>query len=77
MYVALYSAQNISGVLFLKDGYDNLGFYSNAIAYLGEGIGSILCVSIIMKMGAVKSMNRFAIFNLPFILCLILPAIKS
>jgi MFS family permease len=77
MYVALYSAQNISGVLFLNDGYDSLGFYSNAFAYLGEGIGSIICVSIIMKMGSTKSMSRFAIWNLPFILSLILPAIKS
>lgn len=35
MYVALYSAQNIQSVLFEKDGYDSLGFYSNAFAYLG------------------------------------------
>lgn len=77
MYVALYSAQNISAVLFLKDGYEGLGFYSNAFAYLGEGIGSIICVFIIMKMGSTKSMSRFAVWNLPFILCLILPAIKS
>lgn len=77
MYVALYSAQNISAVLFLKDGYSSLGFYSNAFAYLGEGVGSIICVSIIMKMGSAKSMSRFAVGNLPFILCLLLPAIKS
>jgi hypothetical protein len=77
MYVALYSAQNISAVLFLRDGYESLGFYSNAFAYLGEGFGSIICVYIIMKMGSVKSMSRFALGNLPFIICLILPAVKS
>jgi hypothetical protein len=77
MYVALYSAQNISSVLFMKDGYENLGFYSNAMAYLSEGIGSIFVVFIIMKMGAAKSMSRFALMNLPFIFCLLIPAIKS
>ena len=35
IYTAVYSAQNIQGVLFDKDGYGVLGFYSNAIAYLG------------------------------------------
>jgi hypothetical protein len=35
MYIALYSAQNIQSVLFEKDKFDSLGFYSNAIAYAG------------------------------------------
>jgi len=34
LYTAIYSAQNIQTVIFNKDGYGNLGFYSNAIAYL-------------------------------------------
>jgi Major Facilitator Superfamily len=54
-----------------------LGFYSNAFAYLGQGTGSVFCVYMLMKLGAVKSMAYFALLNLPFILCLMLPAIKS
>jgi len=30
-----------------------------------------------MRLGAAKSMSRFALMNLPFILCLILPALKT
>jgi hypothetical protein len=77
MYIALYSAQNIQAVLFEKDNYDSLGFYSNAIAYLGQGTGSVFCVFIMMKIGAEKSMAYFALANLPFILALIFPALKS
>lgn len=35
LYTAIYSAQNIQSVLFEKDGYGALGFYANAVAYLG------------------------------------------
>ena len=77
MYVALYSAQNISAVLFEKDGFQHLGYYSNALAYFSEGFGSIFCVFVIMKFGATKSMSRFATMNIPFIACLVLPALKS
>lgn len=77
MYIALYSAQNIQAVLFEKDGYDSLGFFSNAAAYLGQGTGSVFCVWIMMKLGAAKSMSRFALINLPFIICLLIPAYKS
>lgn len=64
-------------MLFEQDGYDNLGFYSNAAAYLGQGTGSVFCVAILLKIGTIKSMAYFALLNLPFIICLIFPAIKS
>jgi hypothetical protein len=35
MYIALYSAQNVQAVMFMQDGYESLGFYSNAFAYAG------------------------------------------
>jgi MFS family permease len=77
MYIALYSAQNVQSVLFQEDGYDSLGFLSNAFAYAGQGTGSVFCVWIIMKIGAEKSMARFALLNMPFLVCLLLPAYKS
>jgi hypothetical protein len=77
MYIALYSAQNVQSKLFEDDHYDSLGFYSNAFAYLGQGTGSVFCVWFIMKYGAIKTMSRFALLNMPFLLCLLLPATKS
>lgn len=35
LYTALYSAQNVQSVLFQKDNLGQLGFYSNAVVYLG------------------------------------------
>jgi hypothetical protein len=77
MYIALYSAQNVQAVMFKQDGYESLGFYSNAFAYAGQGTGSVFCVWVIMKIGAEKSMSRFALLNMPFLICLLLPAYKS
>jgi hypothetical protein len=54
-----------------------LGNYSNACAYIGQGTGSVFCVFILMKYGAVKSMSYFAILNIPFIIALLLPAYKG
>ncbi len=53
-----------------------MGFLSNAFAYAGQGTGSVFCVWIVMKLGAVKSMSRFALLNMPFLICLLLPAFK-
>ncbi len=77
MYIALYTAQNVQDKLFDDDGYDILGNISNSFAYIGQGTGSIFCVFITMKYGAVKSMSYFAILNIPFIIALLLPAYKS
>jgi len=67
----------VQSKLFDDDGYDVLGNYSNAAAYIGQGTGSIFCVFILMKYGAVKSMAYFAILNIPFIIALLLPAYKG
>lgn len=77
MYVALYSVQNITSEVFNKDGYNSLGNYAIACQYLSEGLGSILCVFIIMKYGSTRSMARFAVLSIPFISCLVIPAIKT
>ena len=77
MYIALYSAQNVQSVLFEDDKFDSLGFLSNAFAYAGQGTGSVFCVWVIMKIGAIKTMSRFALLNMPFLICLLLPAFKS
>lgn len=63
--------------MFKQDGYESLGFYSNAFAYAGQATGSVFCVWVIMKIGAEKSMSRFALLNMPFLVCLLLPAYKS
>lgn len=77
MYVALYSAQNISASLFKENEYDSLGNYAIACQYLSEASGSIFVVFIIMKFGATKTMARFALMNIPFIASLLIPAIKG
>ncbi len=77
LYVAIYSAQNIQSVVFEKDGYGNLGFYSNAVAYLAQGTGSVFCVFIQKKIGDARSMAYSSCLCIPFIICLILPALKS
>lgn len=77
IYVAVYSSQNIQSVVFEKDGYGSLGFYSNAVAYFAQGTGSVFCVFFMEKFGDNKSMAWASLLNLPFIACLIIPAIKS
>jgi predicted MFS family arabinose efflux permease len=76
-YTALYSAQNVQSVLFEKDNYGSLGFYSNAVAYLGQGSGSIFCVFISQKIGDSRSMAWSSLFALPFLFSMLLPAYKS
>ena len=76
-YTALYSAQNVQSVLFGDDDYGSLGFYSNAVVYLGQGTGSIFCVFFSQKYGDSKSMAWSSLFALPFILSLLRPAFKS
>lgn len=35
LYISLYSAQNIQSLILADDGYGKLGFYSNAMSYIG------------------------------------------
>ncbi len=75
--MAIYSAQNIQGVIFDKDGYGVLGFYSNAIAYLAQGTGSVFCVFIQDKIGDIKAMGFASLLNIPGMVSLLLPAVYS
>jgi len=77
LYTSLYSAQNVQSVLFDDDNFVGLGFYSNAVVYLGQGSGSIFCVFICNKIGDSKSMAYASLFAMPFIISLMLPACKS
>jgi len=77
LYTALYSAQNCQSQLFDVDGFDQLGFYSNAIAYLGQGTGSVFCVFISSKIGGARSMAWASLFAFPFMISLYLPAYKQ
>ncbi|CDW77194.1 major facilitator superfamily protein [Stylonychia lemnae] len=77
LYTTIYSAQNIQTVVFQRDGYDSLGFYSNAVAYLFQGLGSVFCVFIQEKIGDILTMAYGAVLNIPFMIIIILPALKS
>jgi hypothetical protein len=64
-------------VVFDKDGYGQLGFYSNAVAYLFQGLGSVFCVFIQEKIGDIRTMAWGSVLNIPFMIILIFPALKS
>ena len=76
LYTAIYGAQNIQTAVFLKDGFGNLGFYANAVAYVGQGTGSLFCGYVHSKVSYVRSMAISSVLNIPNILFLILPAMK-
>jgi MFS family permease len=63
--------------MFSDDNYDNLGFLSNAVVYLGQGTGSIFCVYFSSKYGDSKTMMWSSLFAIPFIVSLLLPAYRS
>ena len=77
LYNALYSAQNIQSLIFDDDGYGKLGFYSNAVSYVGQATGSVLCMNLIAKLGDRRCMAYGSLLCVPFIISLILPALKS
>ncbi len=77
IYTAVYSAQNLQAGLFQELGFGALGLVSNAVAYLGQGIGSIYSVYFVYKAGDVKSMGFASLLNIPFILCLLFPTLKE
>jgi MFS-type transporter involved in bile tolerance (Atg22 family) len=47
------------------------------MSFAGQALGSIFCVWIMMKIGCVKTLLYFSIINIPFIVALILPALRS
>jgi hypothetical protein len=47
------------------------------VAYLAQGTGSVFCVFIQDKIGDVKSMSYFSLLNIPAMIFLIFPALKS
>ena len=59
------------------DGYGSIGFYSNAICYVGQFIGALCGSAIIEKLNDRKSMAIGSFFTLPMIVILIAPAYKS
>lgn len=77
LYIALYSAQNIQSLILDDDGYGKLGFYSNAVSYVAQAIGSIGAMAVMEKYGDRKSMSWGSILCVPFIICLLSPALKN
>eukprot|EP00347_Sterkiella_histriomuscorum_P023537 403334265 len=77
VYVAVYSAQNAQSQIYDIDGYKNLGYVSNAVAYVGQGVGSIFCVYVMQRVGDIKAMAYSALLSLPFIISLLLPALNN
>ena len=75
--MSLYTAQNLSSSLLAKDNYTQLGFYSNAIIYLGQGLGSVLAVVAIEKLGDRKTMAFGAMICVPFVISLLVPALHT
>lgn len=75
IYTAVYSAQNLQSTIFDHAGYGSLGLISNAVAYVGQGIGSVYCVYFINKIGDVKAMAWGSVMSLPFIAALLQPTI--
>lgn len=77
LYMSLYTAQNLSSTLFSKDSYTHLGFYSNAMIYFGQGLGSFLAVFTIDKYSDTKTMAFGALVCIPFVLSLFIPAFNE
>jgi hypothetical protein len=75
IYTAVYSTQNLQSTIFNHAGYGSLGLISNAIAYLGQGIGSVYSVYYINKIGDIKAMAWGSVLSLPFIAALIFPTL--
>ena len=77
LYIALNSAQNIQALLFSDDGFGALGFYGNALVYLGEAAGALIAVYIMEKLGDVMTMAIGSALAIPQIACNLLPAYKA
>jgi hypothetical protein len=60
----------------MADGYGPIGYMSNAVAYIGQGIGSIFCVYFMQRIGDIKSMAYGSLLSLPFTICLLIPSIR-
>ena len=76
IYTAVYSAQNLQSSLLELAGYGPLGLISNAVAYVGQGIGSVYCQYYIRLVGDRKSMSWGSVISLPFIACLMFPTLS-
>lgn len=63
--------------MYDSDGYKNLGYVSNSVAYVGQGVGSVFCVYVMQRIGDIKAMTYASMLSLPFIICLILPALNE
>ena len=77
LFSALFTAQSLSSLLFSKDSYDKLGFYSNGIIFLGQVIGSFLAVIGNEKIGDRKTIAYGALICIPFAISLVVPALNE
>ena len=66
----------MSETLFKKNGYENLGFFSNAVVYLLQGICAVYAILIMQSYGDVKNMAIGSIISIPYMLSMIAPALR-
>lgn len=59
------------------DGFNKLGFYSNAAIYLALAFGSLISTYIMNKIGDIKTMGLGAVLCVPWVLNFLLPAFKA
>ena len=76
LFCSMFTSQNLSSQLFEKDGYNELGFYSNGIIFLGNAVGSTITVSLIHRIGIVKSLGTGAALSMLYMITLVFPALK-
>lgn len=60
-----------------KDGFEKLGYYSNAINFFVQGIAAFISLPFIDKFGDRKVMAWGGAITIPYTISLFLPACKS
>ena len=60
-----------------NSGFSHLGFFSLSILYFMLGAGSLISTTVMNKVGVKQSMAIGAVFDALWILCQIIPALKS
>ena len=76
-FISLNSIQNIQSQMLEDNGFDKLGFYSNAILYLALGIGSLVSSWVLKKIGEANSMGIGCLMSVFFMASFIFPSLKK
>jgi len=75
LFTAFNTCSNFAGKVLKDDGFDNLGFVSNASLYFAFAFCSFFASAIVTKIGNIKLTMGIGAFAYTFwIACFILPA---